>query len=87
MSRKRRYGRSFGLFKMLSLDEAGTDAEMHYFEDTYIDEISTGTNNPNFVRTTLFSLMNPDVINGWDKGGLAGHHCLNFIEANAIRYC
>lgn len=75
MSRKRRYGRSFGLFKMLSLDEAGTDAEMHYFEDTYIDEISTGTNYPNFVRTTFFSLMNPDMINGWDKGGLVGHHC------------
>jgi hypothetical protein len=37
-------------------------------------ETSTNTNDPSFVRITLFSLMNPDVISGWVIGGLVGHH-------------
>lgn len=57
-------------------------------------EISTCISHMNFGRIILYLSMNPDVINGWEIGGLAGHHsacqsseCRNFIGANASRYC
>ena len=37
-------------------------------------EIFTSINYPSFVRTTLFSLINLDAINGWAIGGLVSYH-------------
>jgi hypothetical protein len=36
-------------------------------------EISISINYPSFGHITWCLSMNPDVINGWDIGGLAGH--------------